>query len=399
MALAIVSRLSQTTIELMGLILIAGFFISVFGCLVLFGAIAKQKYRGIKAEADKKELDASLVESNGETWVKERIIREENGKKIISIEYARLGGVRHRVNSHDHNPTPSEILYAHTMLSTGQSKQLLPGPYASDLVIEQKPSLLDLIDQYPHCQIYGASGGGKTSLLRTIAYRRQSQGHQVLILDSTEHPAKWQGLTRIRNRDKQNEAIEKLFSIYHQNEEALSSGRAIEQDFKQITVLSDEWTDIVFENELAKNFIREQVRKVRKFGIHLIFATQTDLASDLGLEGAYKTTNSFLKVEAKKLPDGKHLAIAKVGFTRLGEFDIPLPPPLPELLPTGYVAPTLETAKIIKPPIPEFDQQVIDMYIEGLNISEISKEVYGSVGGNQNKQIKVILAKYGHVTL
>jgi hypothetical protein len=380
----------------MGLILAAGLFILIFGCLVLFGAIAKQKYRGIKAEADKKELDANLVESNGETWVKEKITREENGKKIISIEYARLGGVRHRVNSHDHNPTPSEILYAHTMLSTGQSKQLLPGEYrAGEIVIEQKPNLLDLIDQYPHCQIYGASGGGKTSLLRTIAYRRQSQGHQVLILDSTEHPAKWESLTRIRNRDKQNEAIEKLFSIYHQNEEALSSGRATEQDFKQITVLSDEWTDIVFENELAKNFIREQVRKVRKFGIHLIFATQTDLASDLGLEGAYKTTNSFLKIEAKKMPDGKHLAIAKVGFTRLGEFDIPLPPPLPELLPTGYVAPTLETTKIIKPAIPEFDQQVIDMFLDGANYREITSQMWGQVGAFYNNKIDQILKNYG----
>lgn len=370
------------------------------GIIVMFGCVAWQKFRGIKAEADAKELKATLVESNGETWVKEKVIREENGHRTISIEYARLGGVRHRVNSHDHNPTPSEILYAHTMLTTGQSKQLLPGEYrSSDLVIEQKPSLLELIDQYPHCQIYGGTGSGKTSLLRTLAYRRQSQGHQILILDSTEHPTKWEGLTRIKKRELQNEAIEKLFSIYRQNEDALSSGRATENEFKQITVLSDEWTDIVFENELARQFIREQVRKVRKFGLHLVFATQTDLASDLGLDGAYKTTTSFLKVETKKLPDGKHMAIVRIGRTILGEFEMPLPPPLPELLPTGYAAPTLETVKVIKSPIPEFDQQVIDMYIEGLNISEISKEVYGSVGGNQNKQIKVILAKYGHVTL
>lgn len=370
----------------------AGILILFAGLIVLFGASAWQKFRCLKAQADKEQLESNLIQSNGETWIREKIVKTENGKKQISIEFARLGGIRHRVNSHDHDPTPSEILYAHTMLTTGQSKQLMPGPYeAPNLIIEQKPNLLDLIDQYPHCHIYGTTGGGKTGLLRTIAYRRQSQGHQVLVLDSTEHPSKWEGLTRIRNRQNQNEAIARLFGIYKQNEEALSTGRAIESDFVQITVISDEWTDIVLDNDLARQFIREQTRKVRKFGLHLVFATQTDLASDLGLDGAYKTTTSFLKVEVKISPDNRRMAIARVGYQQLGIFDLPMPPPLPELVPTGYLAPRLETAK---PYIPDEARQVIEMFNGGASYREITGKMWGQVGTFYNNRIDQILKKY-----
>lgn len=338
----------------------------------------------------------------------ERLTKEMQGRFIVTpngvwnVAHPKWDVVRLtdspfiRNNGHDRPLTEDEQKYHLSKIAPkviqGES---IPIINQQLLLEESKIDLLDLIDQYPHTHIYGTTGGGKTSLLRTIAYRRQTQGHQVLVLDSTEHPAQWKDLTRIRKREKQNEVIGKLFSIYKMNEEALSTGKAIESDFKQITILSDEWTDIVEENELAKRFIREQIRKVRKFGLHLVFATQTDLAEDLGLSGAYKTTTSFLKLELKKLPEGRYVAIARVGYKQLGEFDVPAPPPLPELPKTDYIAPTLESVKVIKPKPSPYEQRIIDLYNSGIAITRIGEIISGTAGGNQSDKVKTVLHRWG----
>ena len=386
-------RLNQTTIELIGLTFAACIFITFAGCLLLFGASAWQKFRIIRAQADQE--TAKACAANYPTY--------QDGFGMIHLHNLKSGTVENlstypgsHHNGHWEEPPQSAMLAWFALVSKSKdiNKEIVQLP-AGQLTIEQKPSLLELIDQYPHCHIYGGTGGGKTGLLRTIAYRRQLQGHQVLILDSTEHPSRWQNLTRIRNRQKQNEAIEKLFSIYHQNEEALSSGKAVETDFKQITIISDEWTDIVAENNLAKQFIREQIRKVRKFGLHLVFATQTDLASDLGLDGAYKTTSSFLKIEVKKLADEKRIAIARIGYQQLGEFEVPIPPPLPQLLSTGYVAPTLETVKLSEVTLTDGEKEIINLIDSGLSFKEISEYMWGEgkFGKFYNDRINRIIAR------
>jgi hypothetical protein len=130
---------------------------------VLFGAVAKQKYREVKAHADKVVLDSNLIISDGKTWIREEI-KNGNG---ISVEYALLGGIRHRVNSHDHNPTPSEILYAHTMLSTGQSKRFYQGIPGST---ESKPKLdTPIFTQASKLRRHRWSTGGKTYQALRIA--------------------------------------------------------------------------------------------------------------------------------------------------------------------------------------------------------------------------------------
>jgi hypothetical protein len=258
--------------------------------------------------------------------------------------------------------------------------------------------LMELIDAYPHTLVWGGSGNGKTSLLRTIAHRRKLQGHNVLVLDTREHPAKWQGLERMDTPAKVDKAIAVLFQILNKNVEALRTGQATEADFEKISVVTDEWTEIVAENDTAKEFIATMVRQSRKYGIHLIFATQTNLAADLGLDGRYKTINGFLQLELKKRPDGAHIANAVVANEKLGEVIVPAPPPTPELLPTAdYIAPALDDALAADDDeMPnEFEQQVLELYDLGESISAIAATVYGNKGGSQSRKIKAILEKFG----
>lgn len=256
-------------------------------------------------------------------------------------------------NGHYEEPTESErdnLRYILASRHAAASKMIIDQAQLPAHT-EQQIDLLTLVDQYPHCLIWGGTGGGKTSLLRTIAHRRKMMGHQVIVLDRCEHPAKWEGLERMDTDGKINRTIRVLFAILEQNVEALRTGQAVESDFKQITVITDEWTEIVAENEIARLFIRKMVRLSRKYGIYLVFATQTDLATDLGLDGSYKTINGFLRLEIKQINDNQRIAAAKVGLNqKLGEFAVPMPPPVPAMVSTGYRAPDLsiEPVEIIE---------------------------------------------------
>lgn len=341
-----------------------------------------------------------------EEWQDKRVTRQQKGLMIVQDGIGQSFLIRAKddivalttnpgffINGKASEPTQAELMMQALFfqaIGKGHASQLPPP--ASDIIIEQQTDLLTLIDQYPHTLIWGGTGGGKTSLLRTIAHRRKLQGHQVLVLDSREHPAKWTGLERMETEGKINRSIEILFKILRQNVEALREGKAVETDFKQITVITDEWTEIVAENEIARQFISEMVRQSRKYGIYLVFATQTDLAMDLGLDGRYKTINGFLRLELKKLNEN-YVAAAKVGLgQKLGEFPVPIPPPVPMIAPTGYLAPGLETTR---PDSPNSDEQtILDLLAQDKSYRQISQEMWGGVGSWYNQKIKAIAQKY-----
>lgn len=270
-------------------------------------------------------------------------------------------------------------------------------------IVESQKDLFTLIDEYPHTDIWNSTGAGKTSLCRSIGLRRKASGHQVVVLDSSEHPARWAGLERVASLSSQVETITRLFRIHERNSEALASGQAIESDFQQITVISEEWTDIIREldrqgNDIARRFIDEMARKARKTGIHCVFTTQTNLAADLGLDGRYRVIRNFLQLEMTNHPERSFICNAVIGGFKLGEWQVPAPPPTPPMLSQGYVAPSLESLpepEIMRPSLHE--QKIMDLYDANNSFNEIARQVFGKSGGNQTKEIKAILSKYGYM--
>jgi ABC-type glutathione transport system ATPase component len=232
---------------------------------VLFGAVAKQKYNSQQSETDKKRYEADRAKYEAEKAKHESEIVSIVAPKDHAVYLSDLNhdatwrqahlDARQYANGKPSLPEKWEIEQYRAYHS---SKQISP----SQLVIEQSQTTLsELIDQYPHIWIYGGTGGGKTTLLRYIAHRRKVQGHDVIVLDSKEHPAKWTGLIRIRESQKIEATIQKVIAIYQANSDALSSGQAIEDEFTQITIVSDEWTSIIKESELAQQFTDEMTRE------------------------------------------------------------------------------------------------------------------------------------------
>ncbi|MCL4300558.1 MAG: hypothetical protein KJ077_32780 [Anaerolineae bacterium] len=372
---------------LLGLVGLFGLF---FGCWYL--AERMRMIRATRIEAEKQANVLALTNDHG-------VFIRETDKHAAWLQLHQMP--QWRINGTPADPTPAELATFQAFLASRHARAALPTP-ASEIVIEANPiDLLELIDTYPHTLVWGGSGNGKTSLLRTISYRRKLQGHRVLILDSREHPAKWQGLDRMETPEKISRVISVLFRILNHNVEALRTGQATENDFEKITIVTDEWTEIVAENDTARTFIATMVRQSRKYGIHLVFATQTNLAADIGLNGRYKAINGFLQLELKKRPDGSRIAIAVVANQKLGEFAVPTPPPLPELLPAGYIAPSLDMEIVeaeteIEPEPTEEEQLILDMATAGESYRDISQVIWGKgkYGQFYNQKIQEVLAKF-----
>jgi hypothetical protein len=226
-----------------------------------------------------------------------------------------------------------------------------------------------------------------------------SSGHKVFILDSNDHPAEWTGLTRIKDAAEQDDFIARALAVHRINCEALADGRAIESDFEQCTILSNEWTDIVRRTEAAALFIDEMSRKARKSGFHCAFATQTKLAADLGLDGRYQVIRNFLQLELLQSPDGVYTARAFADGRFIVELIVPAPPPKPAMLSRGYTPPSLdEIVEVLatEPGATEKQQAILEAYDNGMqDYRTIAKNVYGETGGRQLELVKKTLVRFG----
>lgn len=359
----------------------------VFAC-----AVAWEKWGILRAERKRREIGLEL-DGHGMLHLINYLTNHTQNLTINTNAYR---------NGHYETPSPFEVSAYNAVMSKG--KQLAEIPPSLQLESgELQKDLFTLIDEYPHTDIWNSTGAGKTSLCRSIGLRRKSAGHQVVVLDSSEHPARWSGLERVANLPAQVETIARLFAIHERNGQALADGRAIESDFQQITVISEEWTDIIRaldrqDNDIARRFIDEMARKARKTGIHCVFTTQTNLAADLGLDGRYRVIRNFLQLEMTNHPERGFICNAVIGGFKLGEWQVPAPPPLPPMLSQGYVAPTLGSVpdpEIIQPSLHE--QKIMNLYDADNSFNEIARQVFGKAGGNQTKEIKTILSKYGYM--
>lgn len=397
--------------EMRTLLLYAGIGLLAFGAVVgvlaaVIGAgMGWEKWGTARAERIAREIEneaarnrARIIDTSDGTWFIQKWALDGS---------AEIAGLSHNplweINGHRQPATQAELVswqaYNRRGANISGIQQLTSGVEAPAAVEPQK-DLFALIDEHSHTDIWNTTGAGKTSLCRSIGFRRQAAGHQVVVLDSSEHPARWAGLERVASLPAQVETITRLFAIHERNGQALATGAAIEADFQQITVISEEWTDIIRAldqqgKDIARRFIDEMARKARKTGIHCVFTTQTNLAADLGLDGRYRVIRNFLQLEMTNHPDKGFICNAVIGGYKLGEFPVPPPPPMPPMLSQGYQAPSLESVEpeIIQPTKQE--QEIMDLFEDGKSYNQIARKVYGNVGGEQNKRIKTVLSKYG----
>lgn len=386
-ALVVVSlliwRLPNEYLTAIGVIIVAGLVsivVAILGAILYGGLVGWQWLRILRAEADNAELKANLIESDHETWVREKIVKiDATGTERIFVEYARLGGIRLRVNSHDHNPTESERLFATTQQTTGQTKML-----ASGQVIPQLPASIDLLsilDSAERVLFEGPPDAGKTTLCLHVASRSQN----VIIIDPHNEPDKWPADTRIigggRNFGQILKFIDWMVEELDRRAQMANQG---DKNFVPITIIIDELPTLILNcgKDVSKK-LAMMIIESRKFKFRVFIGAQSKLLKLLGLEGMGDVRRSLVMV---------HLDYDQITKQRVCTVD------------TGngeqacWFPPFQSSpAQVILRPTSQ-EQQIIELFEAHQSLNEIARQVYGGIGGNQNKAIKEVLAKFGYVS-
>jgi len=381
-----------------GIFLLSVASLSIIFWLVLSGFAATDSIRTKKklnsyecrlreAEAEASELKANLIQSGGEAWVRERIpYLLPDGNQGIRIEFARLGGILQRINSHSHIPTEADRLLAMTQVTTGQTKMLGSGQIIPQLL--PPTELLSLLDKADRVLVKGASDAGKTTILQHIAQR--SNG--VFIIDPHFAPGIWPvARSRIVGAGRDYPAIDKFLAqlMAEVNGRYLRRAKG-ELNFEPITLIIDEFNSIRAECDQAGRIISTLIRESRKVHLRLFIGSHSELVKPLGLEGQGDVREGLLIVRLSVDQITKQ-RVCKVDDGNR-ELDCWFPP-------FGSVAQpvSLPAEPVILRPTNQ-EQQIISLHEAGASMNEIARQVFGHIGGNQNKAIKEILVKFGYVS-
>lgn len=339
-----------------------------------------------EAEATKAEHEANIVVSGGDAWVREFIEYIENGILKTRTEYARLGGTRLRVNSHDHIPTESERLFASTLLTTGQTKMMTSGQ-----ILPQLPPAVDLLailDDSERVLFEGPPDAGKTTLCLHVASRSQN----VIIVDPHNEPGKWPGNAKIigggRNFVQIQKFVDWMIEELDRRAKMADSGN---KEFTPITIIIDELPTLILNcgKEVSRS-LAMMIIESRKFKFRIFIGAQSKLLKLLGLEGMGDVRKGLVMV---------HLGYDQITKQRVSKVDVGSGEQACYFPPFGAMSVTpdlvLSANEVIE--AVGIDAQIIEMFQQHLPYKDISEAVWGEgkYGKFYNDKIDKILARYG----
>lgn len=267
-------------------------WIAVIGALFLAGVgvitllIGWQRFRMVKAQADKAVLEADFIPTDG--WIKERV---KHGNKIIT-EYALLDRTKPlwRVNSHLRAP---EIFEREAHIIEHHSAK---GDKSTQLLLPESTQVIDALQFALFAEraiVKGKSDAGKTTFLLALATRSKN----VIVIDPHNSPDKWPGCAVIgggENFPEISQRLKWLYDTMQQRYRDLHAGNIKERQFDPLTLITDEVLAIIDECPEAKDYFRKLVTRARKVNISVYLGSHSELVKPLGLEGAGDIRESYV---------------------------------------------------------------------------------------------------------
>ena len=249
--------------------------------------------------------------------------------------------------------------------------------------------ILDSLSNSQRALIKGVSDAGKTTLFQWLVHHKLSDS-QVIVIDPHASPNKWPGCQVIgagSNHKEIEKTLDSLVTLMIERYQQIARGEYKENSHPRLTIIIDEWMSIVYECNNAKKVVIKLLTESRKAAFSLYIGSHSDRVASLGLDGRGDLKQGFTMV--RLYYDGNERQ-ATIDHGR-GE--------QPALLPGPYL-PTLSNASSTLIELPqaqpnEQEKKILEMREQGLSFNKISLAVYGSKGGQQNKQIKQVLSKYG----
>jgi len=371
--------------------------ISLIGFAILIKQIAKEALLTKRAEREKTEADAETA----------RALAKRATREIAQDGYGMLHLIDHSTghsqnltldarayrNGHYEDPKPTEAENLRLILAAkhaSTSKMLIEQARPAQLPSPQLDFFTALSDPLQAYAIIGPQRIGKSVLLQQLAHRLADYGQRCIVIGTKAEPHEWPGCERFIGGPSDSIVPDALLRIYSEAEER------IRQNVKAplVAVVLDDWlnTAEIWPVE-AERFFVEAATRMLTAGYVPYFVLQSDSKSDWGIKHGAQLKNNFthLFLTAPR-------ASGRIDYNRLKCFIIyPGDKEQHQVRLPFAAAPLLPEPVILRPG--QQEQQIITLYEAGTSMNEIARQVYGHIGGNQNKAIKEILGKYGYVSM
>lgn len=201
--------------------------------------------------------------------------------------------------------------------------------------------ILARLEQAVHLLLIGETGGGKTSLLHSLALRLHDSGARVVVCDPDSIAGDY-GYRCVGAGDDY-EAIGKAFALLsgemskHREQRKLGT-----RTFAPIWFFVDEVHDVIPEITGAWDTLTAAIRRGRKLNIHIVLGTQDSQVKNLKLEGKSQLLTNLTRVKLE-IREGKRWAILEKD-----EYIIPhLPSPDDMVKPVSSHPKTTETGPLL----------------------------------------------------
>lgn len=205
-------------------------------------------------------------------------------------------------NGHWVAPTSEEInAFGQWMLtqtgSAGQAKQLAAAQPV--LALPNPIDLRDVLRRTRKVLVVGPEGGGKTSLLHAIIRQRLGSS-QVVVIDPHGNKDDWPAGCEVVGCGRRYDLIETRFrdieTELDKRYKMIAQHSGYRSTFKHITVVIDEWTQLLDNVENGKDFIRMMLTESRKAAIAIFVAGHSERVELLGLKGSGDLKKGFVTV-------------------------------------------------------------------------------------------------------
>ena len=162
----------------------------------------------------------------------------------------------------------------------------------------------------PFVLIWGAQGGGKTSLMKLLAQARQAAGHRITVADPHGSAAEW-GDWQVVGSGRNFAALNSLLKAYDDDITAdYQRYAAGERDFAYSTLLIDEFTQWGSNCDSSAQFVKSVCSDIRKINRCVVIVshsrTLAGLGGATGFAEAIRCTAVTIELEAELGEDGEY---------------------------------------------------------------------------------------------
>ncbi len=168
--------------------------------------------------------------------------------------------------------------------------------------------IFDLLLAGCHTLIVGHTGGGKSTLLHTLAARHAQNNAQVLVVDVDSIAGRYPGYRVVGSGDDYHAAYAGLVIVRRELQRRREARRAGAREFNRLVLLIDETQDVVREIDTAWSIIEDVIRRGRKVQMFVVIAAQDSQVRTLNLTGKSHLLGNLIRVDVQRR-NGQRVAL------------------------------------------------------------------------------------------